>query len=164
MAFYSSFLYILPGQHFFNIVLFSKTSAFLAFGVFSDLISFDMGHRLPVCIFQERPSLIQHDTFPHHARDLWAQTSSCEMSHPSVLSIPVNTNDSLCAICGPSGSSHKGPGRLLCIQVNMRRKGELFELNHNRILHSLGYTFAFLFTYVGSKIKRGWALILPHSG
>lgn len=32
-------------------------------------------------------------------RDLWAQTSSCEMSHPSVLSITVNTNDSLFAIC-----------------------------------------------------------------
>lgn len=32
--------------------------------------------------------------------DRWAQTSSCEMSHPSVLSIAANTNDSLFAICG----------------------------------------------------------------
>lgn len=63
------------------------------------------------------------------AGDPWAQTSSCEMSHPSVLNITVNTNDSLFAICPPSGSSLKGPQRLLCIRANMRRQK---RLNFNR--------------------------------
>lgn len=111
----------------FNIVLSCNASAspaLRAFFFYSDLTSGDMRRRLPVCIFRESPSLIQHDDrrFPssRRARDLWAQTSSCEMSHPSVLNITVNINDSLFAICGPSGSSLKGPGRLLCIQFNMR--------------------------------------------
>lgn len=103
---------------------------------YSDLTSGDMRRRLPVCIFRESPSLIQHDDrrFPssRRARDLWAQTSSCEMSHPSVLNITVNINDSLFAICGPSGSSLKGPGRLLCIQFNMRWQKLPSELSRGR--------------------------------
>lgn len=122
-----------------KIVLLFKTLQFFFFFLFLNpgLTSVDVRHRLPICIFQEHPSLIQHDGWhfpsPRRARDLWAKTSSCEMSHPSVLNITVNTNGSLFAICGPSGSSFKGPGRLLCIQVNMRWQGELFELSHRGI-------------------------------
>ena len=128
----------------FNIALSLNASASPALRAFSysDLTSGDMRRRLPVCMFRESPPLIQHDgrrfRSLRRARDLWAQTSSCEMSHPSVLNITVNINDSLFAICGPSGSSLKGLGRLLCIQFNMIWQKLPSELSRGRAQVSLG--------------------------
>lgn len=144
----------------FLLVLLNKTSSFLVF--YPDFTSVDGQHRLHVCILRELHHWysVMGDTFPHqgepgicghrrlpvkcHTRlssaSLWIQMTACL---PSVDQV---------APCS------KGPGRLLCIQVNMRRQKERRELSRSKnitvsVINS--HLFSFLFARVDSEIQTG---------